>query len=202
METEQRILKAAEKEFLERGFSGTSMRRIAAEAGVTTGALYGYYVSKEAIFEALVDESYNSIMERYKSAHEEFASLSPSEQLDNMGKITTLCMEWCVEYIYSHIDAFRLILMCSEGTRYSSMIDDMVAIEEESTEKFISTMREHGIDVPEIDPLLSHMITSGYFTSFFEIVRHGVSRDEAMEYVRSLQAFSKAGWEKLMGLCI
>ena len=49
-ETEKRILETAKKEFLERGFQGTSMRRIAALAGVTTGALYGYFDSKEKIF--------------------------------------------------------------------------------------------------------------------------------------------------------
>ena len=52
-ETERKILETAKKEFLERGFHGTSMRRIAALAGVTTGALYGYFDSKERIFDSL-----------------------------------------------------------------------------------------------------------------------------------------------------
>ena len=48
------ILSAAMQEFLEKGFKSASLRNIVKKAGVTTGAFYGYYDSKEALFEALV----------------------------------------------------------------------------------------------------------------------------------------------------
>ena len=46
-ETRNRILDAALRLFRERGFDSTTMRDIAAEAGVATGAAYYYYRSKE-----------------------------------------------------------------------------------------------------------------------------------------------------------
>ncbi len=199
-DTERKILEVAKKEFLERGFQGTSMRRIAALAGVTTGALYGYFESKEKIFDSLVKTSYDAVMAAYKDAHEEFAALPYDTQVSGMGDITARCVEWCLEYIYDHLDEFRLILMCSEGTRYSNMVEEMMKVEEESTEEFIILMRKNGMEIPEIDPLLEHMITSGYFVSFFEIVRHSVPREEARVYVKNLQAFYKAGWERLFGM--
>lgn len=199
-ETEKIILETAKREFLERGFLGTSMRRIAGLSGVTTGAMYGYFAAKEEIFDSLVKDAYEAVMNAYRNAHEEFASLPYEEQVAGMGTITARCIEWCVGYIYDHIDEFRLILMCSEGTHYSSMVDEMMKIEEESTEKFIDLMRENGMPVPDIDPLLEHMITSGYFMSFFEIVRHSVPRDAAFSYIHDLQAFYKAGWERLFGM--
>ena len=199
-ETERRILETAKKEFLERGFQGTSMRRIAALAGVTTGALYGYFDSKEKIFDSLVEDSYNAVMNAYKDAHVEFAALPYDTQVSGMGDITAKCVEWCLEYIYDHLDEFRLILMCSEGTRYTNMVDEMMKIEEESTEEFISLMRKNGMEIPEIDPLLEHMVTSGYFTSFFEVVRHSVPREDARIFIHNLQAFYKAGWERLFGM--
>ena len=48
------ILSAAMREFLEKGFKSASLRNIVKTAGVTTGAFYGYYDSKEELFEALV----------------------------------------------------------------------------------------------------------------------------------------------------
>ena len=176
------------------------MRRIAALAGVTTGALYGYFDSKEKIFDSLVEDSYNAVMNAYKDAHVEFAALPYDTQVSGMGDITAKCVEWCLEYIYDHLDEFRLILMCSEGTRYTNMVDEMMKIEEESTEEFISLMRKNGMEIPEIDPLLEHMVTSGYFTSFFEVVRHSVPREDARIYIHNLQAFYKAGWERLFGM--
>lgn len=40
------IHNAAKAEFMEKGFREASLRNIAKSAGVTTGALYGYYGSK------------------------------------------------------------------------------------------------------------------------------------------------------------
>ena len=45
--TQERILAAAKAEFLEKGFESASLRNIVKNAGVTTGALYGYYAGKE-----------------------------------------------------------------------------------------------------------------------------------------------------------
>ena len=176
------------------------MRRIASLAGVTTGALYGYFASKEEIFDSLVKDAYETVMDAYKGAHVEFAALPYDTQVSGMGDITAKCVEWCLEYIYDHLDEFRLILMCSEGTRYTNMVDEMMKIEEESTEEFIALMRKNGKEIPEIDPLLEHMVTSGYFTSFFEVVRHSVPREDARIYIKNLQAFYKAGWERLFGM--
>ena len=41
------ILSAAMQEFLKKGFKSASLRNIVKTAGVTTGAFYGYYDSKE-----------------------------------------------------------------------------------------------------------------------------------------------------------
>ena len=44
------ILSAAKREFSEKGFQSASLRKIVKDAGVTTGAFYGYYKSKEELF--------------------------------------------------------------------------------------------------------------------------------------------------------
>lgn len=52
MTTLENIHKAAKEEFLEKGFKGASLRNIVKTAGMTTGAFYGYYGSKEELFSA------------------------------------------------------------------------------------------------------------------------------------------------------
>ncbi len=46
--TLEKIQQAAMEEFAEKGFLGASLRQIVKHAGVTTGAFYGYFSSKEA----------------------------------------------------------------------------------------------------------------------------------------------------------
>src|SRR5579871_2949433 len=56
-ETRARILEAAMDLFRRQGFEETTMREIAAEAGVATGAAYYYFDSKDAIALAFYDQA-------------------------------------------------------------------------------------------------------------------------------------------------
>ena len=51
--TLEKIQDAAMEEFLDKGFLGASLRQIVKNAGVTTGAFYGYFSSKEALFASM-----------------------------------------------------------------------------------------------------------------------------------------------------
>ena len=53
----QRIINAAIKVISNKGIEKTSVREIAAAAGLTTGAIYYYYENKEALFQDIVNES-------------------------------------------------------------------------------------------------------------------------------------------------
>src|ERR1051326_9507286 len=56
-ETGQKILDAALELFRDPGFEQTTMRAIAARAGVATGAAYYYFPSKDAIVMAFYERS-------------------------------------------------------------------------------------------------------------------------------------------------
>ena len=59
------LLEAGKREFMESGFRGASLKSIAASLGVTTGAIYRYYTDKEALFDGLVREPAQELVERY-----------------------------------------------------------------------------------------------------------------------------------------
>ena len=52
-ETAQRILTTASKLFLEKGYEKTSLQDIIRETGLSKGAIYHHFSSKEAIFETI-----------------------------------------------------------------------------------------------------------------------------------------------------
>lgn len=61
--TEQRILEAAEREFLTKGFSGARTTAIAEAAGVTHAMLHYYFRSKEKLFEMIVKDKMGLLAE-------------------------------------------------------------------------------------------------------------------------------------------
>ena len=67
-ETRERILRAALEMFHDRGFESTTMREIAARAGVATGAAYYYFDSKDAIVLAFYDQARKDMEPRMEEA--------------------------------------------------------------------------------------------------------------------------------------
>lgn len=68
------ILAAAERCFATRGYDRTTLREIAAEAGLSTGAIYTYFPTKAAILDALCAEETAAEQERLR---ETLATLPP-----------------------------------------------------------------------------------------------------------------------------
>ena len=62
------VLDAARAEFAEHGLEGATMRRIATRAGVTTGAVYPLFASKEAIYAELLEQSLATLAEAVSAA--------------------------------------------------------------------------------------------------------------------------------------
>jgi AcrR family transcriptional regulator len=60
----RQILEGARRVFLADGFDGASMNDIARVAGVSKGTLYVYFQSKQALFEALINEEHRRTAER------------------------------------------------------------------------------------------------------------------------------------------
>lgn len=55
-------------------------------AGVTTGAFYGYFSSKEALFASIVEPHAAAVMGKFMTAQTNFAELPEEEQPEHMGK--------------------------------------------------------------------------------------------------------------------
>ena len=197
--TLNRIFSAALQEFLEKGYQSASLRNIVKMAGVTTGAFYGYYKSKEELFEALVGKHYNFLLDRFCKAQKEFAEIPPEEQPDNLTSTSGECMYEMLLYAYEHLNEFKLILCCSEGTRFSKLIDEMVEIETNATHDYFKVLERLGRPVPSIDKRLEHILITGMFNTFFELIIHEMPLEEAKHYLKEMRAFYTAGWMKIMG---
>lgn len=198
--TLKNILSAGKAEFLEKDFNSASLRNIVKTAGVTTGAFYGYFSGKEALFAALVEEHAKAIMNIFMSAQEDFEKLPDEEKSNHMGVESRTSLNEIVDYIYEHFDEFKLIICKSEGTSYENFIHNMVEIEVEETYQFIDALRSQGKDVPNIEKAVCHMIVSGMFSGIFELIEHDMKKENAKKYVSEFQDFYIAGWSKILGL--
>lgn len=193
------ILKAAEDEFLEKGYEAAALREIARKAGVTTGALYGYFNNKQALFGALVDEEYHHMLDLYREILGRFNTLPPEVQVESMSDYTVEGMNRMADYMYDHWTAFKLLLCRAQGTKYEHLVEEMAALDVQATDDFSQTSSDAGLPVKPVNPTLERMLTYSMFSTFFEMVRQDLPREEAGAYIRQLQQFYTAGWSEIMG---
>ena len=196
--TKQKIQAAALAEFLDKGFLGASLRQIVKSAGVTTGAFYGYFSSKEALFASIVEPHAAALMGRFMEAQTSFAELPETEQPGHMGQESADYVHWMVDYICQNHEPVKLLLTKAEGTSYEHFVHNMVEVEVEYTLRYMEVLRRLGQNVPELSRSLCHIIASGMFNGLFEIVVHDMPREQAMRDVDQFRAFYTSGWLALM----
>lgn len=195
----ERIIECACREFLEKGYVDASLRTIAAQAGTTTGSIYTRFRDKEGLFEAIVGVHYDYLMDRFRSVQADFAALPEGEQPEKMGQVSGDCMLEMLRYCYDHMEECQLLLCKADGTRFAHMIDEMVEIETRATHDYLAVLQKLGKPAPPISPRLEHIIITGMFNTFFEIVIHQMPWEEAEKYLQEMRAFYTAGWMKIMG---
>ena len=198
--TKQYLLDLAKAEFLEKGYNDASVRNIAKTAGLTTGALFRYYPDKAALFDALVSKAADGLMDQFKAAQKSYFVHTLDKKAPSDDEISSKYLNKFINYIYDNYDAFKLVICCSEGTRYATYIHDLVELEVSQTEEYYELLREDGKLKGSISHELHHMITSAYFSAVFETVAHDMERGRAIEYVNELSIFFENGRKGLLRL--
>lgn len=195
-----KILECAKAEFMEKGFEGASMRTIAERAGYTTGMVYARFADKSRLFKELVGEAADKLFDYFSQSEDDFAELSPQQQHKEMHTYVGAKVDEMIDIIYDNFDAFKLIVCKSAGSGYEYYIDKMIDIETANTVRFIETLNNAGIKMNEVRADLSHMLSSAMFNGIFEVVAHDLPREDARGYIKQVQDFFNAGWDKLLGL--
>ncbi|MEO1370240.1 MAG: TetR/AcrR family transcriptional regulator [Acidobacteriota bacterium] len=112
----ERIVAAAARVFDDEGLDGASMRRIAAAAGCTTGAIYPLFKSKEEIYAELLRRSLGELADRLDGAG--VGLESPAERV----RARAVC---ALEYYLERPSEFALSFYLSAGLKRKGVGSDL-----------------------------------------------------------------------------
>ena len=195
----ERSVDAAKRELLDKGYVDASLRTIAAEADTSTNSIYVRFGDKEGLFSAIVEPVLNEMTERFIRIQERFHLMTPEEQAERMPKYADGGTSELIDYMYEHLEEFRLLLDASYGTRFHNFVDELVRIEVEYTYKFMEAVGYSDKFGDAVTQKLLHIVTTSRFESIFEIIRHGMSREEATEYIELLSRYHRCGFIEIFG---
>ncbi|NPB06624.1 MAG: TetR/AcrR family transcriptional regulator [Aquificae bacterium] len=99
-DTKQKILEASLKLFSKKGFKETTVKDIAREVGITEGAIYRHFTSKEEIIRELIESITRELKERLLEAINE--APSGTEALN-------LLVKHLLDYAFEKPESFRFL---------------------------------------------------------------------------------------------
>ena len=192
--TNAKIIQYMKEEFLTYGYEKASLNRISAKVGITTAGLYKHFKCKEDMFLFLVKDTLDAFDEVAQSGEEQMESDASYNPFDD---------DWAsfwVEFIFEHYDGFKLLVCCSEGSAYEDFEEKLIEHEEREDKRYHEILKASGKKVKEISDMQWHMLATAYTHLVFEIVRHDMSREEALKHMRFVSDLLYPGWKDIYGI--
>lgn len=201
-ETRQKLIDSALEEFRENGYSRASLRKICANAGVTTGALYFFFKNKDDLFSAIVEPPLEQLreilIEHNREEEQELFSgepfTAPSESMmDEHDDIA----EKIVDFLYDNYDAFLLLLTKAQGSVYENVQDQFVAIMEAG---FRTSAQAMLTKLPgyHLDEYMLHWLAHMDLDVYVHMLTHETDREKAKQHSRKIMASILESWFRLI----
>lgn len=159
------VLDAALVLFSHQGYRATSMRDIAAKAGVSTGNVYHHFKDKEAIFRELLDQYWRAIADPAFPINRALTTGSFPENLEAIGHAARESVAlWRPHVALIYVDVVEF-----EGSHIRKFYSEMAA----RFELFVAAHRDEikveGKLRPEVSPAAAVMLAFRTFLQYFAV---------------------------------
>lgn len=192
-ETKIRLIESAKTEFAEKGYMKASLRKICANAGVTTGALYFFFKDKEDLFAAIVGQPLDELKQillGHFTVEKELTMPEVYEHIDNGHDEFSAAL---IHHIYENYGAFMLLLTKAQGSRFENAVDEMV----EMTERAYMAMSETiARQMPGrcVNKYMLHWLSHMIIDAFIHLITHEPNEKKAVKIMSRIMNFLVDGW--------
>ena len=168
VQTKEKILKAAEKEFSRRGFHGTQISHIIQTAGVARGTFYLYFKSKEEVFQELLKRVVQDIKEKIKPVDPSREVIPQIKQnIANVG-----------EYVLRNKDLARIVLFRSCEPEYARITEEFF----EEIVQLVKQTLEKGIEMGILKPINTELIARVIVGGSKEVLKGLITKEKVDVY--------------------
>lgn len=186
---DDKITAAAREEFLEKGYTGASLRKIAEKAGVTVGAIQTRYKSKDELFACLLKTFLDAIEVLFQNTKAEYYLSADTDLL--AGVKTSMQHESAaiLHLIFDYYEEAFLLLCRSAGSSLEHYFERIVQCKIRESIVFFSKA-----GFTHIDEKLLGLLLCTQFDSYRRIVAECPDRKAAEKYMESLMIYHFGGW--------
>ncbi len=178
-QTEQKLIRSGRAEFLKKGYVKASLRDICKAAGVTTGAFYFSFESKEALMTAILDPviaDYEHMCAELAQREEE----DPGTADDNERQI--------MEYLSEHRAEAIILMERSEGSRYEGFRQKVYSQMQAAFTSYFSKFMGS-----EPDSEMSRILVAMRLRGYMELIEGDYTVEERLKLAREIGIHADAG---------
>jgi AcrR family transcriptional regulator len=200
------LVAAARAEFARRGLRGARIEDITAACGLSKGAFYLHFKSKEALFGELVDafgkemgacaEQRESDMARFFAesgavTRRDFAEMTPRYrrflEMETAGDLRTL------ELLWEYRDVVGVLLRGAQGTRFEGTIWEMIDREVERIKLNFNRFQGESACRNDIPPEIFGSMIVGTYVLLGARMSRMAEKPDLAEWARSLHVLIREG---------
>lgn len=192
---QERILDAAEKVFLEKGYKDASMREIALKAGVTVSNIYHYFTNKDEIFHTILKPVLNDLYAMVYNHNAEQMTIDVFVDSDYQ----KASVQEYIELVSEHRERLRLLLFQAQGSALENFRSEYTDLMTRTISVFFRGMKKKYPHLNiEITDFFIHLNTVWLFALLEELVLHNIKKEEMQRFITEYIVFETAGWRELM----
>ncbi|MCR4960951.1 MAG: TetR/AcrR family transcriptional regulator [Lachnospiraceae bacterium] len=199
-QTHDNIIKSAREQFIKKGFSGASIRQICKDAGVTNGAFYAHFDSKEDLFATLVGPTVRGIRKLYEGENQTYMDMDPSADFKTILEQTFTSNRVFIRYVYENADIFKLLLTAAAGTEYEDFADKFAREEAANTKEFFKTFSSYTDNAEKLSEEIIRHISILVVSTLFDGLLEGKTEDEVVRESDLVSEFCLAGLKHILDI--
>ncbi len=184
------VLATALELFSHQGYGATSMRQVSEASGVSVGNLYHHFGSKEAIFQRLIDDYWERLLDRNHPVNQVLYRLRFPEDLEDMAAAIEATVDDnadTIMLIFIDVIEFR-------GEHIRRFYESMAERFREAYQESFETRRREG-RLGDVDPVVAVMVATRWLFYFYTVekcfgvpMHFGMNASQAVdEFIRILR---------------
>jgi len=149
-ETKMKLLESAVAEFAQHGFQKASLRRICANAGVTTGALYFFFQDKEDLFQSVISPVTDSLLSVLQAHYQAELAGTVTQATDASADIQAGAD--ILEVYYSNKTIGSIILNHRDHPAICAFFDQITTLIDQQTISLLKKVKDPAASCGVFDP--------------------------------------------------
>lgn len=191
-ELDERIIKSARKEFLKYGYRNASLHKIAANANLTTGALYTRYHGKDDLFNSLIKDVLEKIESISNSMKQNYSDVEMDCNANSISGVIGNEMQIYDQLMVDNYEECFLFYCRSEGSSADKMLKEMMANKVDQTLTYLKKIAR-----PDVDLSCIELLMDTQFYLFKRELEYSYQNKTKITSMKMIDTFNSAGWKAI-----